>query len=815
MPDEKSELEKIPLQPIEISARETSGVRTHYPNAYGYGYGTGTGTDEQKIHLRELWRTVRKRKWLIATIALIITTLVTLDMYRTKDTYQASALIEIGKDMTTLGRPGSIYGDDYDPFYMVNIKTKMLMVKSHSLLESVVAEKQLHENPKFYRSGGKKTFWQGLRAMGKRVGLKTGDPADEMAAEADAATANTAGLEDAETAKKKLIDGCIGILEGGLGVEPVKETRALRISFVHTDPKIAAEVTNAVANTFLERNFENKTEKFRGAAKWLDESTRKLKAKVEQADQALANYTREHGIFATDKDGTLTTAKLSSLHTQVLRAQTDRMLKQSLYEEVRQGRVEKLPEAYADLLFKTAPKVADLQKQLSELQTQLAELNVKYGPENFRVVEIKEKISSIKSQIAESGKSLEEKVKNEYERAVRDENLLTAALTQAKNEAIRQNQDAIQYNLLKGDVDTNKALYQDFLNKSNQAQAQVVEQQNNLRVIEPAQIPGAPIGPRRMFTIMIGLLLSTAAGVGLAFLLDYLDNTIKTVEDVSRYAQLPALSVVPAVAGGARRGLSAKGRKVLGNGHSRHARDEASYQLATMDNQSSAAEAYRVLRTSVLLSAAGRPPKTILITSGQPGEGKTTTVVNTAISLAQMGASVLIIDCDLRRPTTHKVLGVDQAQGLSTYLSRDVRLDELIQRLPIANLSLLPCGPVPPNPAELIISEKMKDLLQDLAGRYDHILIDSPPLINVTDPVILSTMVDGVILVVHGGKSTRDVVRRARQELSNVGAKIFGVVLNNVDLRRDGYDNYYYYRYYSGYGQENAQSKNVEASSQP
>lgn len=812
MPDEKSELERIPPQTIDIAAHEASGVRPHYPNSYGYGY--GAGGDEQKIHLRELWRTVRKRRWLIATITLIITTLVTIDVYRTKDTFQASTLIEIGKDMTTLGRPGSIYGDDYDPFYMVNIKTKMLTVKSHSLLEAVVTELRLDENPKFYRAGGKKTLWQALRAMGSKFGIKNSEqPVDAMPA-AEITTAGPGGLEDAEEREKKQRERCIGMLEGSLGVEPVKETRALRISFTHTDPKIAAEVTNAVANNFLERNFENKTEKFRGAAKWLDESTRKLKAKVEQADQALANYTREHGIFATDKDGTLTTAKLSSLHAQVLRAQTDRMLKQSLYTEVKEGRVEKLPEAYADLLFKTAPKVADLQKQLSELQTQLAELNVKFGPENLKVVEVQEKITSIKAQISESGKSLEEKLKNEYERAVRDENMLNAALAQAKNEAIRQNQDAIQYNLLKGDVDTNKALYQDFLNKSNQAQAQVVEQQNNLRIIEPAQVPGVPVGPRRMFTILIGLLLSTGAGVGLAFLLDYLDNTIKTVEDVSRYAQLPALSVVPAVAGNARRRLSAKGRKMLGNGGPRKAESETGYQLATLDNQSSAAEAYRVLRTSVLLSAAGRPPKTILVTSGQPGEGKTTTVVNTAISLAQMGASVLIIDCDLRRPATHKVLGVDHGHGLSTYLSRDVALDDLIRKLPIANLSLLPCGPVPPNPAELIISEKMKDLLSDLTGRYDHILIDSPPLINVTDPVILSTLVDGVILVVHGGKSTREIVRRARQELSTVGAKIFGVVLNNVDLRKDGYDEYYYSRYHSGFGHDSKNSRNAEAGTQ-
>jgi capsular exopolysaccharide synthesis family protein len=210
----------------------------------------------------------------------------------------------------------------------------------------------------------------------------------------------------------------------------------------------------------------------------------------------------------------------------------------------------------------------------------------------------------------------------------------------------------------------------------------------------------------------------------------------------------------------------------------------------------------------MLLSAAGSPPKTVLVTSGQPGEGKTTTVVNTAISLAQLGASVLIIDCDLRKPSTHKVFGISHTKGLSTYLSSDVEIDGLIQKLQIPNLSLLPCGPIPPNPAELISSERMKDLLKTLIGRYDHILVDSPPLIHVTDPVILSSLVDGVILVVHGGKSSRAVAQRARQELASVGAKVFGVVLNNVDVRREGYDEYYYKRYYSDYEQEELSAKN-------
>jgi len=222
-----------------------------------------------------------------------------------------------------------------------------------------------------------------------------------------------------------------------------------------------------------------------------------------------------------------------------------------------------------------------------------------------------------------------------------------------------------------------------------------------------------------------------------------------------------------------------------------------------LDSRSSVAEAYRVLRTSVLLSSADKPPKTILVTSGQPGEGKTTTVINTAISLAQLGASVLIVDCDLRKPSVHKPLGVDHVLGLSTYLARRAELDDVIQKLPIPNLSVLASGRIPPNPAELISSSRMKELLVLLSERYDHILIDSPPLLKVTDPVILATLVDGVMLVVHGGKSTREVVRRTRQELASSGAKIFGVVLNNVDPQHGGYE-HYYYDTYSDYEQEGA-----------
>lgn len=811
MSDERFGLEKVPPQDVMpadaagLQPRDSrfAGYRSSTPSAYGYGYG-----EEGKVHLRELWRTIRKRKWLIISIVLIVTSLVTVEMYRTKPTYQASTIVEIGKENTTLVRSGDlVINDDSDPYYQVNIKTKMLLLNSRELHEDVVADLKLDQNPKFLESDRGRSIWQALKSV-----IGKGSAQEETAESNDILDQTTKDEHMRSAEETARLAPYVEALEEDLTVEPVRDTRALKVSFTHTSPAIAAAVANGVARSFMQRNFQSKTERFADTASWLDSSTRELKAKVEQAEQALANYTRENNIFSINdnkkESTTLTTEKLARLHDQALRAETERMLKQTLYEELKAGRIAQLPEAFSD------PKLMELQKQLNVLQIAAAQLSVKYAPKNPKILEVQQQIAAVQAQIDASRRALEDKLRIEYERAFKDEQAFRAALEATKGEAVQENQAAIQYNILKQDVDTTRALYTDFLQKTNQAKAQVAEQHNNIRVIERAKVPKKPIGPKRALMIMLGFTVSLMASVGLVFFLKYLDNTIKTVEDVSRYVQLPALGVIPVIAAGASRKLSKRENRRVGAGSNGLA-IETNYvadqfvpgSIALLDNRSAAAEAYRALRTSVLLSAAGSPPKTILVTSSQPAEGKTTTVVNTAISLAQLGASVLIIDGDLRKPTAHKVFGVDHARGLSTYLSRDVEMDGLIKELPIANISLLPCGPIPPNPAELISSEKMRNMLAMLAERYDHILIDSPPLINVTDAVILSRMVDGVILVVHGGRSTRDVVRRAHQELASVGAKIFGVVLNNVDLRHEGYDNYYYGRYSYGYGQESAESK--------
>jgi len=807
MADERIDLERVaPREDLPL-VRPGYPRAPGYPDAMPYGYGNAySEDDEDSINLRELWRIIRKRRWLIVCITVIVTTLISIEAYRPKSTYKASAFIEIGKETPTVrsAANGVVIQADDDLYYpQLSINTNLFRLTSEPLLEDVVADLKLDKNPKFTEPT-RRTFWEAVGAVLNRATFKKpeAEPPTTVGGLISGPESRMARTQE----EHERLGPFVSMVAGGLVAEQVKDTRTLKVTFTHTDPVLCAAIANGVAQDFIDQNFETKTERFTNASKWLDTTTRELKAKVERAEQDLTDYTKAHNIFSTEGKETLTTDKLSRLHDQAMRAETERTLKQSVYEEVKAGRMSELPAAFAD------PKITTLQTKLEDLKANLEKLQLKFGPEHPNLVNAQLDIRTTEAQLATSRQALESKLKGDYELAVRDEQSLKTAFDKAKTEAVTQNQAAIQFNILKTEVDTAKSMYTDFLQKTSQAKVEVAQQHNNMRLIQPARVPGGPVGPARFRTIMIGLFLSLLGGVGLAYFLEYLDNTIKTVEDVGRYTQLPALGVIPALASSpAPRRLNGARRRnlIVGRERERHARDfpTASEKLTVFDNRSSAAEAYRVVRTSMLLSAAGAPPKTILVTSGQAGEGKTTTVVNTAISLAQLGSSVLIIDCDLRRPATHKIFGIQVDNGLSTYLSQNAEIEDLIQKLQIPNLSLLPCGPIPPNPAELISSAKMRNLLSLLATRYDHILIDSPPLINVTDPVILSSLVDGVIMVVHGGKSPRTIVQRARQELLGVGAKIFGVVLNNVDMSREGYDAYYYYynRHYTPYekGAEN------------
>jgi capsular exopolysaccharide synthesis family protein len=764
-----------------------------------YSYYNASGAEEG-FNLREIWRKVRKRKWLILAVVVVATTIVTVESFRTKSIYVATAKVARNTDNQTAIKVGdTIFQTDDSE----RIKTDLLLLRTYPLLAKVVLRLKLDENPHFLEAGQRRSVWEAAQAIILRItGTARPEPAPTKPDSAGKLFEDNLSAEEIER-----LEPYIATLDGYLTVSQIEETNAIEISFTHTNPAITSMVANEVAQVFLEESNASRSARFSVSASWLDRTTRELKAQMEKAEAELASYSNSNNIFSTDEKQNLVIDKFSDLYGQWIKAETDRKFKQSLYEEVKQGRVAQLPEAFTDA------RTTQNKTQLGSLQVELTKLTALYGPENPNVVKVQNQIAELERQLAESTKNLEARIKADYERAIREERLMRDSLEAARAEAIQQNQAAIKYNILKQNVETAKSLYNDFLQKTNQAQIEQKQQQgNDLRIIEPARTPGAPTGPHRSRAILIGFLLSLAGGVGLALFLEYLDNTVKSVEDVSRATGLPTLALIPSMDAEAMRAVggrkqrqaqkinsAATARSGMLGGLAPRGLQPQGEKLATLGALSTVVESYRMLRTSVLLSTAGAAPKTILVTSSQPGEGKTTTAVNTAISLAQLGSSVLLIDADLRRPAIHKAFKIQHTRGISNYLTGNTPVENLIVKLPIPNLSVLPCGPIPPNPAELISSDKMKELLRNMSQHYDHILIDSPPLISVTDPVILSTMVDGSILVVQAGRSARELVRRARQELAGVGAKIFGVVLNNVDFKREGYDDYDYYRYVGGY----------------
>jgi len=851
MPDNRNNIEISPLAEAPLVLKNNYPQNNYQNNYYDApDYGGRAKVNQARIAtLREWRRIIRRHKWLILSIVLVVVPFTAIHAYRAKAIYEATTTIDVRAESSSLLKSGDVFligsGE--------NTKAEAIIIKSLPVIKKTVVSLNLDKNPRFLETTKKKSDTD-ARASLARVSPKGGRPEQEKGParevvkkdaakdrggnvtngadpENDKSSADPVDiLPDARSEHVKL-EPYVQALLDNLIVEGVRDTRLIKISFTHTDPEIAASVANGIASSFITYNFQIKTERFTNTSNWLEDSTRKLKAQVEEAERKLANYSRENNIFSLEGKENLTADKMVRLHDQAMRAETARLLKQSMYDEVKQGRGAQLPEAFSD------PKTAELRKAYNELAVAASQLSVKFGAKHPKLAEIREQMDTLQDQIRANQSMLENQLMADYKRAAGEEGSLKTALRIAKNEAVQQNQAAIQYSILQQDLTTAKGLYTDFLNKTSQANIQRAEQFNNVHLIEAAEPPSWPIGPNRYQPILLALILSLALGIGLAYLLESLNTTLRTVEDATRATQLPMLAVIPALTNTipqvtpidlpaparARRPknqlVNQWVKKILQVtmlkeiGSSLEQLNDHSDKLAVADSTRSvwaAAEAYRMLRTSIMLSAAGGPPKTVLVTSGQPGDGKTTTVLNIAFSLAQLNAEVVIVDCDMRKPGIHELLQLANGEGLSTFLTSGGDLDKFINPTSVPHLSIIPCGAVPPNPSELISSGKMKELLRSLADRFNYVIIDSPPMAPFTDPLILSTMVDGVILVVRSGQSRGELVSRACQDLSGVGAKVLGVTLNDLNIRKEGYDDYRYYHYYSDYMVQNGRTSTDE-----
>ena len=754
----------VPREPLERAgtlapAETTGGTPFVHP---------GWDAERRQIHLLDYLVILRKHMWLSLAFLLAVVTVVTIATFKMQPVYVAVARVAVDReDPNLLPFQNSMY---YEMYWDVEnyIETQAKILQSETLALQTIESLQLYKHPEF-----------------------AGDEA--------AAPAVTVPTTTGEPQPRPPI---LGAFLARLEIKRVPNSRLLEVQFESTDPQLAARVVNTHLHNYVEHNFRARYESTTKASDWLAAQLDELKIRVEKAEDARLAYERENRIWTIDEKQNITTQKLADLNTELTQAQADRMRKEASYRLAREGNVDGLPEV------RESQVLQELVARRTELLVQYREAEAQFGPNYPKVQRLKVQLDELDSTIAREKKNIVDRIESEYRAARQRELLLSQALEQQKAEANALAEKLVQYNILKREAEANKELYDGLLQKLKEAGISAGLRSSNIRIVDPALVPPAPARPQKARNVLLALLVGLVGGVGLAFLREYLDNTVKTPDDIEHLARLPSLAVVPAfsLVNGRARGV-----RMLKSAEQEPSR--ASVALVSHERpQSQISEAFRALRTSLLLSQAEHPPQVILVTSALPREGKTTAAVNLAVTFAHLGDRTVLVDGDLRKPGIGKLLSWSDGSrhaGLSTYLAGVSSLDLVTIPHPvIPNLAAIPSGPIPPNPADLLSSKRLQDAVNQLREQFRFIIIDSPPVMAATDAIVLSVIADGVLLVVRSGQTSKAAFLRARDQLRAVRSPLLGVVLNAVDTSSpDYYYSYRYYPYYQYYGSEGPESR--------
>ncbi|MEP7337851.1 MAG: polysaccharide biosynthesis tyrosine autokinase [Acidobacteriota bacterium] len=730
-----------------------------------YVYGRGVTVENDETHLRDYWRVIRRRLWIPIGIVILTVTLATIYNLRLPSVYEGVTEIELEREDRTVNLKDfqiNMGGGDDSQY----INTQLQILRSPKVAYRVAKSLDLEHNSEFM-------------------------PISRSASQISQTLEATNGESD-EAAEMERLDSLTAVLLGSVDVKPVRETRLVEIHYRHTNKELARKIADTWAQAFIANNLQSRFDANKESGKFLEKSIADYKLRVKESEEKLLNYRRANQILDFGEKENTVSERLVALNQLLLQAETERKTAQLVYEMSRGVTdITTLPEIQRD------PIAQELTKKITELRQQREQLLVEFTPEWPDVKKVEQQLSRLEGELRASHQRILGTIDNQYRSSVSKEDGLRKAFAQQRAETLHQNEGAITAKMLQKEIDTNNQMLTNLLQSQQgvEVSAASMAKSNNIRITKTSPKPQQPVAPKRTQNILLAGLLALIGGVGLVLFLDYVNNKIESVEDIDRYMKLPALGVIPVLQGGG------KARRLMGgskNGKELAPAVAGNNQviLTQIEANSPVAESYRQLRTALLLSSAGHAPRTLLFTSSQPAEGKTTTSVNTAISLAQTGAAVLIVDADLRRPRVHKVFGLKNNAGLSNYLAGEGELASLIQ-IAMPNLYVLPVGPLPPNPAELLGSVKMKNVVETLSSNFDYVVIDSPPVSSFADSLILSSLVEGVIIVVKGGVTPREMAQRTKAHLQSVGAKILGVVINQIKLQPHDY--YYYSTYYSRY----------------
>jgi capsular exopolysaccharide synthesis family protein len=713
-------------------------------------------------HLLDYLIILKKHQWLVLSFLLTVLTVVTIATFKIKPVYVAAARVEVDREAQSIQPfPESNSYDDYvDTENYIETQTKIL--QSETLALQTIKSMDLGRYPEF---GGK---------------------------------TNTFTIPHAGFTSQR--HPLLGSFLGALSIQRVKDSRLIEVRFEAQDPQLAAQIVNGHLQNYIEANFRSKYDATTQASIWLSSELEDLRMKVERSEAAKIAYERENQIWTIDEKQNITTQKLADLNKTLTEAQTDLVQKQALYQIAKSGDIDQLPDV------RNNAYTTDLLKRQSELDEQYSDSSAQFGPNYPKVQRIAREKKEVDDALARAKQNILASIATDYKTAQERVDLFSAALEKQKSETNDMSEKLVQYHILEHEAESNKQLYDGLQQKLKEASITAGLRSSNIRIVDPALVPTTPARPQKAKSILIAFLVGLVGGVGLAFLREYLDNTVKSPDDVERLAGLPSLAVVPALPNML---STSHPSNLLTTGDGVGKQQHSGVELVSfIKPKSQVSEAFRALRTSLLLSQAEHPPQVILVTSALPREGKTTSALNLAVTLAQLGDRTLIVDADLRKPGIRRALGLTVGRdfGLSSYLAGVSSLDDVIIPHPqIDNLAALTTGPIPPSPADLLSSHRMRDAITYLRQKYKFIVIDSPPVMAATDAVIISAVTDGVLLVVRSGETPKEAFTRTRDLLRAVKCRLLGVVLNAVDSNAPDY--YYSYRYYPyaygyGYGED-------------
>jgi polysaccharide biosynthesis transport protein len=717
-----------------------------------------------EFDLRRYWDVVLKRRWTILVLLVAAVGVVAVATLRQTPIYQASTSIEIdlqlpqvlGQNVQDVVDTGSSYWYSKE-YYLTQYK----VITSHAVAERVVEKLRLVNDDQF-------------------LGIANLPPAER------------------ERIRPKL--DAAEIMRTKVSVDPVKDSRIVFVHVEDPDPHRAQLYANTVAEAYIEHNLDTRLDTTRKASDWLQDQTTGLKSQLEASELATYEFKKANDTLSTSLEDrqNIISARLVALNealTKNAARRAELSARADQYDAIRKTQPTDVPDVTA---IAANPLVQNLKLKVADASQEFAEVGERYGPGHPKYIEIQKKLDSAQSNLRHEVDRLLSAADSDLAEAKSEEHNLISMIEVTKKEAFELNKKEIDYKKLARDEEENRRLYDLVLKRLKETDLSGALRTNNIHILDASDVPIRPVRPNLRLNLMLAVLFGLAGGVAVAFVLEQLDTSIRNQEDVERVVGVTFLGVVPSIQEDDERLKERTDGDVMLKNRDR---------FIETHPRSSVAECCRTIRTSLVFMTPDRPLRTILVFSSSPQEGKTTTAVNMAITMAQSDQKTLIVDSDMRRPRLHRTFGVPSATGLSTAILDESTIEEAVKATDVRNLFVLPCGPIPPNPTELLHSSAFERVVDALSKKFDRIIFDSPPTLAVADSAVLARVMDGAILVVKAGRTQKALAQRAVRLLQDVRANILGAVLNDLDLTRRGYGYYtYYYRGGYYYGSEKAEN---------